>query len=336
MLNHSINESRIFNYSIYRYTDKQLPELNIFVSEIIKNEADIVILRIPSNCQNQLFVLDNLGFNFYLADTLVEYTFKIKDNYIPNRVCDINNIAYEIVDSLEKLDITKSILINVFANYSNHYASNPFLKIDDSIEIYIKWLEDCFSNNGLIFLCKFKNEYAGFFSGIINNGIFIGGPGGVLKQFEGEGIYLDAHIYLPSILKTKYNIKKCRSGTQIQNHVVQKQWTLLNWSLTYTWITIHVNSFIKNSINNGYRQINIENFQVSQVNLLQYFNNKYFNKCVIIKQKVTFFNSNFKVPFFYIISDFIADEKNLNQKHIQIILRDNDNNYFATISTLIK
>ena len=64
MLNHSITESRIFNYNFYRYTDKQLPELNTFVSEIIKNEADIVILRIPSSCQNHLFILNNLGFNW--------------------------------------------------------------------------------------------------------------------------------------------------------------------------------------------------------------------------------------------------------------------------------
>jgi hypothetical protein len=336
MLNHSINESRVFNYNILRFTDKKLPETNTLANEIIKNEADITILRIPSSCQNDLCFLENLGFNYYLADTLVEYTFKIKENYIPKRLIDINNINYEIVDSLEKLEITINILTEVFANYSNHYSSNPLLKTGQSIQIYIKWLEDCYLKNGLIFLAKFKNQYSGFFSGNIKDDVFIGGPGGVLSAFEGEGIYLDAHIYLPSILKSKYNINKCRSGTQIQNHVVQKQWSILNWSLTYSWITLHINSFIKNSINNGKKKIEIEFFEITQSNLLAYFNNKYFNKYSIINQKITFFNYNFKDSIFYYISNFIPDQKNLNLYHIQINLIDSDNNYFATISTLIK
>jgi hypothetical protein len=336
MLTYSINESSILNYNLYRYTGKKMPDISILENEIIQNQADIVILRFPSSCQDELFLLDNLAFNYYLADTLIEYTFKIKDNYIPKRLCDTTNIHYEIVDNVEKLEITKKLLHEIFINYSNHYSSNPFLKTDDSIEIYIKWLDDCFLKNGLIFLCKFKNQYSGFFSGNINNDIFIGGPGGVLPTFEGEGIYLDAHIYLPSILKSKYNINKCRSGTQIQNHVVQKQWSLLNWSLTYSWITVHVNPFIKNSINNGIRKLEIETSEISSSSLLLFFNNKYFKKHIIIKQKIKFLNYNFKNSIFYCISNFIPDQKNLNLYHIQINLLDDDNNYFATISTLMK
>ena len=335
MLTYSIDESKTFNFNIYRYNGKLIPYVDDFLKEILQNKADIVIMRIPSNCQNELSILDDFGFEYYLADTLIEYTFKIKSNYSPNRL-NYNTIEYDLVNNFEKLNIAKNILKEVFNNYSNHYVSNPYLKTNSSIKIYNKWLEDCFEKNGLIFLAKFKGKYAGFFSGNIKNDIFIGGPGGVLPSFEGEGIYLDAHIYLPYILTTQYNISKCRSGTQVQNHVVQKQWSLLNWSLTYSWLTIHINTFINKAIQNEKKKLEIQNLDISQFEFLKYFNVKYFKNHLILNQQITYFNHDIAPPVYYYITNFIGNENNTDKYHVQINLFDSNDNFFATISNLIK
>ena len=336
MLNYSKNESDVFGYNIFRYSGKELPEIEELLSQIIENKADVVIMRVPASCQNGLSVLNQLGFNYYLADTLVEYTFKISSNYSPARLDIGYKIEYEIVESKEKLELTKNILKTVFKNYSNHYNSNPILKNDYSLEIYLKWLDECFGNKGVIFLAKCNNEFAGFFSGIINNGIFVGGPGGVLPDFEGCGIYYDAHQYLPSILKSDFNINKCRSGTQIQNHVVQKQWALLNWSLTYSWLTIHLNALLNNSLLSGYQKIRIDSDKISNSSIIDYFNSQFFTNYIIVKQQLYYNNTFIQDAVFYTISEFIPDEKIHGLYHVQINLFDCDYKNLSFISTLIR
>ncbi len=306
MLKYSENDSKNNSFNIYR---ANLPELNaaVLAKEIIDNEVDIAILRIPAKYQTDLWKLFNIGYNTIIADCLVEYTFKInRDKVIPEI-----NAAIEYIPATvdNKKDIYK-LLEATFSSYSNHYSSNPFLKGDLFFDSYKDWVDSCISENGLSFLIKYEGKNAAFFSGKIENNCFVFGLGGVHSDFEGCGIYLDAARRFPYLAAEK-GAKICRTGTQIQNHVVQKQLSLAGWALSYSWITIHINSFL-NKCDSG-KKIEMDcpdklDFQWVTAQLSSFFPNN-----TILSNNTVFYNNGSTKNIFLYISNPICNYRNSNE-----------------------
>ena len=71
-MNYSKVESDRFGFNIFRELALE-PDFNQISNSIIEKSVDILILRIPSSKQNQLYKLAHKGFPYLVADNLVYY-----------------------------------------------------------------------------------------------------------------------------------------------------------------------------------------------------------------------------------------------------------------------
>lgn len=249
----SETESKGIGYKIARSKITEIISDEI-LRELYKSSVDIGILRIPTKEQKNIYKLNELGVDYILADTLVEYS--IKPAKLKNVSFD-HSLEYVNVKSKEDLNVINKMVDELFADYSNHYSSNNFIDSSKLVDWYKEWIADCVHKKGVAYLIKKNQVNAGFFSGTIEDRKFHGGPGGVLNRFSGEGIYLDMHKKLPFLLQEN-GADICYTSTQIQNHAVQKQWSLVGWTLSESWITVHVNSFFDSALNTNPEKINLE------------------------------------------------------------------------------
>lgn len=208
--------------------------------DLFQKKVDIAILRLSSKQQHELHGLDELGIPFIVADTLVEYTTKTS-----TRQPSLMNQHMTVVEPSNDKDwkAVDMMVEKCFTGYTNHYYSNPYLDKTGNIEGYKEWVRSCQGEHGATFMVLNDNTHVGFFSVQYKDGEAHGGPGGIVPEFEGSGLYLDFHKLLPSLIEKK-GIKTLKTSTQVQNLMVQRQWTMSGWHFTSSALTLHLNLFI--------------------------------------------------------------------------------------------
>ena len=76
-------ESKRFNLNVYRgQVDHIYP--NEITETILDNLIDVLIIRFPSDNQDDLIYLSETGFDYYVADTLVYYYADLEKQKIKN------------------------------------------------------------------------------------------------------------------------------------------------------------------------------------------------------------------------------------------------------------
>jgi len=208
--------------------------------DLYEKKVDIAILRLSSKQQHELHLIDELGIPFVVADTLVEYTTKTSTRQ-PTLMNQHMTVIEPTTDNdWKEVDI---MVEKCFTGYANHYFSNPYLDKTGNIEGYKEWVRNCQGEHGTTFMVLNENTHVGFFSVQYKDGVAHGGPGGIVPAFEGSGLYLDFHKLLPSLIEKK-GIKTLKTSTQVQNLMVQRQWTMSGWHFTSSALTLHLNLFI--------------------------------------------------------------------------------------------
>lgn len=261
---YSESESRRFNARIFR--DK-IGEIKVrdFQQNLIDNNVDIAIIRIPSEKLDLLSKLDIIGFPFIVADTLVYYDCKF-DKYEPQK---IRNTDIEFV----KCNSNHSRLIEeltgrIFPNYTSHYNSNSILEKNLILEGYKEWASGYVNSEGKIaFLVKRNGEYIGFATCSWDNttksceGVLYG----VKSEHSGCGVYSDIIRFTQDYFK-QLGFERMFVSTQIQNVAVQKVWAREGFSLLESYNTIHINSLLDKSN----KTIETEKIEITD-NLIQTF-----------------------------------------------------------------
>ncbi len=245
LINYSDVESNRFNLNIYRAKLEDVKQ-GILKKELINNNADLLILRLPSANKNVHSKLLNIGFEVIHADTLVYYIVNLSTHEVkPLR----NDLTFEIIDD-SNISVLKEIIPIIFQDYQNHYFSNPILDKEKITEGYIEWASSYYSQTGKIsFLVKKEGQVAGFATCSFDaekqesEGVLYG----VMPNFAGKGIYSDMIKFTQQYFKDK-GFRSMWVSTQIQNYSVQKAWLNEGFFLKKSFETYHINSLLNYSI----------------------------------------------------------------------------------------
>lgn len=245
---HSKVESDRFNMNIYRYSGEKFDNQTL-KKEIIRNNIDILILRVSSLTKNNHYKLSSLGFPFLHADTLVYYSVLLKKN--KNISLNNKDLTFKTVDVSNVHELKKMIPL-IFRGYKNHYYSNPAFEHKKINEGYIEWatsFKNDNSENRLAWLVLDKGITVAFAtcSYRLDTNECEGVLYGVLPQHTGKGIYSDMIRFTKNYFANK-GFKKMWVSTQIQNYAVQKVWQKEGFKINKSLETYHINSMLKFSI----------------------------------------------------------------------------------------
>ncbi|MGI6235750.1 MAG: GNAT family N-acetyltransferase [Christensenellales bacterium] len=242
LMTYSDVESKRFGMRVFRGTIDEINEKQI-LSSIIENKVDMAILRIPVSKQYQISRLEKTGLPYIVADTLVYYSVDLT-TYLPKPIRNKDLVFQNC--SLEHIDSLSALVEIIFASYTNHYTSNPYLKREDIIDGYKEWAcayiaED--NNKRFTWVVKKGQGVVGFATCGCDKKIGEGVLYGVLPSASGNGIYSDIIRFTQQYLK---DIGCCQMivSTQIQNFSVQKVWNREGFTLKDAYITLHINSFM--------------------------------------------------------------------------------------------
>ena len=241
----SPEESKRHSLRIYRNISENIEKALII--DIIKENPDLIIIRVPAEKSNRTMeILNEIGFPYHYADTLLQYVVNL-NKYIPNA---IENEHLEFIECRrEHIDILKCLIHKVFESYNyNHYVSNIYINQNNVTDGYADWITSFIgSANKNVWIIKDSGKYIAFASCAFERGKSIGVLYGVSPDASGRHIYSDL-IRHTQLISKKMNINEMQVGTQIQNYAVQKAWINEGFNLKESLITFHVNSFLSSSI----------------------------------------------------------------------------------------
>ncbi len=248
-ISHALKESSRFEMNIYRGVSEHV-DIKILKDTILKNNVDILMLRIPAENIAEQDKLDRLGFDYLCADTLVYYSSQLQQTETVNlRNADIQFYVTTQGD-IERLN---AMVLQIFSNYTNHYNSNPYINKKHITEGYQEWVRDFISKetNGscISWIIKRGKELVGFATCSHDEkeknceGILYG----VMPGQDGKGIYTDLIRYTMNYFKTR-GYETMKVSTQIQNVAVQKVWGREGFFLSKSYNTFHINSLLGYSL----------------------------------------------------------------------------------------
>ncbi|OYD17465.1 hypothetical protein CH330_00040 [candidate division WOR-3 bacterium JGI_Cruoil_03_51_56] len=246
IMKYSDIETKRFGFRIYRGVVNDVNEKAI-LSAILENGVDIAILRVPSQRQFQIPRLERIGFPYLVADTLVRYRVDLA-KYEPK---SLRNRNLDFVQCLPEHAAPLGILVkSIFANYTNHYFSNPLLDRKDILAAFEDWaLRYIGSDNEgrICWLVKQGDEYVAFATCAFDENLCEGVLYGVKSSASGRGIYGDLIKFTQRYFKNK-GYSAMSVSTQVQNLAVQRVWSREGFKLSNSFATVHINSLLSRSV----------------------------------------------------------------------------------------
>jgi RimJ/RimL family protein N-acetyltransferase len=246
ILDYSPIESSRFGMRVYRgIVDEINP--NMILSNIISEKVDVAIIRLPSEKQDQLSWLNEVGLPYIVADTLVYYNVDL----LHREVGELKNKELSFVQCCkEHNEILESLVGEIFKGYTNHYNSNPFMSKCDILQGYKEWARSFITDNEsgkVVWLIKREESYIGFACCTYDAHKCTAVLYGIASEASGRGIYSDVIRFTQRYFKDM-GYKIMEISTQIQNLASQKAWIREGAVLNKSYITLHINSFMNCSV----------------------------------------------------------------------------------------
>lgn len=242
-------ESRRFNCRIYRgtLTDIDTTAIKAFISN---NRPDVLILRVPCGLKEEHYKLLETGFPVVHCDTLVNYFCSLRT--LPVAALR-NKLQFHLVNR-ETSALIAELTAVIFADYKNHYSSNPHLKKELILDGYKEWagsfVHELDSNKFGWYVTLEDDAVAFALCSSTGENTCEGVLYGVKSEFSGKGIYSDLVRFTQNFFKEK-GMKTMKVSTQVQNYSVQKAWTKEGFTLKEAYDTYHINCFLSNADNNN-------------------------------------------------------------------------------------
>src|SRR5690554_5789981 len=216
----SNSETKRFKMNIVRGKSDTI-ELKNLQTQIVKNLADIVVLRIPSKNISEVQNLSKLGYEYFQADTLVYYIVDF-ERYQPKELRN-EDISFRKADLSDK-NLLDGMVHEIFQGYTNHYFSNNYINKDEVLEGYAEWVSGFIEDNSKDVFIVYKNKEAIAFATCSHeDGVAEGVLYGVMPNNSGGGIYSDIIRFTQNYYIQK-GFSKMKVSTQVQNYAVQKVW----------------------------------------------------------------------------------------------------------------
>lgn len=248
-LSYSGVESRRFDMRVFRGHLDSIDPLWL-LAEVIEQEVDLAILRIPADKQHQLTELRKTGLPYIIADTLVSYSLELKD-YMP-AVLRNQDLVFSLA-GIEDTELIENLVEKTFSDYTNHYTSNPYINKHDILKGYQEWAVSFLVEDDAktAWLVQRGDKVIGFATcsqqGETGEGVLYG----VVPEEAGRGVYSDIIRFTQQQFKAR-GLSSMLVVTQIQNLAVQRVWHREGFTLGSAEITIHINSLIHKAAQGEY------------------------------------------------------------------------------------
>ncbi len=255
---YSKKESQRFGMKIHRASPEKLDK-KLTKKYILENDVDVLILRIPSLSKSSHREIEDIGFNYLHADTLVYYSCTLGKLEVQSMR---NELDFEVITQENSSDLAEMIPV-IFEGYQNHYFSNKYLDKSKILDGYTEWAENYIAateNNKISWYVKKDGEIIGFatcsFDDTKNTceGVLYG----VMPSHSGKGVYSDIIRFTQAYFKQN-GFSKMLVSTQILNYSVQKVWIREGFFLSDSYETYHINSLLDFSV----KEIEKKEFSIS-------------------------------------------------------------------------
>ncbi|MEM1134524.1 MAG: GNAT family N-acetyltransferase [Bacteroidota bacterium] len=243
---HKVDSQR-FGLIIYRARLDEIDSSSL-LNQILENNVDTAIIRIPTIILPQLHRLEKTALPFIVADTLAYY----KKDITTLQAQEIKNKDLTFIRAgQEEHERLNYIVKETFGNYVNHYRINPFFDNQSVTEGYQDWVRS-YAEGGEERICWLVNrgeDTIGFATfNFQTEGKAKGILYGVLPSERGKGIFGDIMHNAENYALERGGIDTVQTTTQIENIVVQKVWTSTGYTLDHTSNTIHIDALLTKSV----------------------------------------------------------------------------------------
>lgn len=244
LLRESPLDSDRFGLRVFRARAEQVDGGRLF-REIVANDVDIAIVRVPAGCGGQLQRLGHYGMHPIHADTLVYYQVPLTDRE-PQPLRNRDLVFAEATDGdAGELD---ALVAGTFEGYVSHYHANPRLDPAHILAGYAEWAAGYLAGNaqgriawvarrdGVIvaFACCQHDEQQRQCEGVLF---------GVHPDHSGGGIYGDLIRYSQAQYRAR-GYRTMTVSTQVWNLAVQKVWGREGFVLDRAYDTFHINAML--------------------------------------------------------------------------------------------
>ena len=245
-LEHSPIDSHRFGLEIYRMHANILDGERIR-DQIIKNQVDTAIIRIPSKNLYSIDSLIKISMPFMVADTLIQYNLDLKEHQPKALSNEKLNFIWALPEHHTELN---KMVAESFGTHSNHYRNNPIFNNKLVLIGYQDWINSYAVGDSKkhCFIVDLEGEYIGFATFKFENNKHVKGVlYGVNTHYRRHHIFTDIMRYIIGYAKEK-GYEKIQVLSQIENTITQKVW-LSEGFLPFGAInTIHVNAMLSKTV----------------------------------------------------------------------------------------
>ncbi|MBN1203335.1 MAG: GNAT family N-acetyltransferase [Myxococcaceae bacterium] len=242
MLREGLQESQRFGLRIFRGSVEELDE-RLLLSELLRHEVDVAIVRLLRDGHGQLHRLQALGLPYIVADTLVYYSCDLTQHEPGGQKNE--DVAF-IECGPAHAEVVDRLVETSFADYKNHYSMNPLLDPRGLVAGYQEWARGFITGadpHRRAWVVRAGEEPIAFatcsFEGDTSEVVL----NGVHPAHAGRGIYGDLLRFIQRVSKQQ-GLTRMRISTQVSNFAVQKVWARNGFSLTDAYLTVHINALL--------------------------------------------------------------------------------------------
>ncbi|KAB8179317.1 GNAT family N-acetyltransferase [Lysobacter maris] len=236
-------DSNRFGLIIHRGTLEKVDE-RALLRELIANQVDVAILRLPAGSAGRLQKLSKYGMPPIHADTLVYYQVAL-ESYEPRPLRN-QDIAFSIATPSDMAEV-EHLVEATFDGYVSHYHANPYLDRTDILAGYAEWAAGYLTDTEgrITWVARRDGNIVAFASCAFDASTDLceGVLYGVHPDHAGGGLYGDLIRHTQTEFR-KRGFQLMKVSTQVWNLAVQKVWAREGFSLTRAFDTVHINAML--------------------------------------------------------------------------------------------
>lgn len=229
-------DSNHFGFKVAKADITSLAEILPALKFCSKEKVKLLICRCDASHISHVHLLEKQGLR--LMDTLVRYHLNLADVQLTPVSGSVTIRPYQ----KEDIESIAGIAETAFTGYFSHFHSDPKLDAAKCDALYIQWATNsCYDKSVAqeVLVAETDGEMAGFIT------IEMIGPkvgdlalSAVHPKAQGKGIYRKLIISGVNWCKSE-GLDRVETGTQVNNHVVQKVWSDLGFRLSGSFYTLH-------------------------------------------------------------------------------------------------
>lgn len=141
-------------------------------SELLKKEAQYIVIKMPSNKNDFLYMLPKYGYTF--VETIFYTSLKVKNYQVPKALeqMDRNFTLTEVIDNTHLERVLSEVEKGIFD--TDRISMDPNFSKEQSARRYVNWIRDMTKARDCIFEVNLSNQPFGFFT---------------LKQIDQDRVY---------------------------------------------------------------------------------------------------------------------------------------------------